>query len=84
MKINQIFLVSCFAVLSLSSAAQIPNYIPNDGLVAWWPFNGNANDESGNNNNGSVLGAELTTDRNNQPGNAYYFDGNNDWIFRQS
>ena len=25
---------------------------PNDGLVAWWPLNGNANDYSGNNNNG--------------------------------
>ncbi len=26
--------------------------IPNAGLVAWWPLDGNANDYSGNNNNG--------------------------------
>ena len=26
--------------------------IPNAGLVGWWPLNGNANDYSGNNNNG--------------------------------
>jgi hypothetical protein len=33
--------------------AQIPNYVPQNGLVGWWPFNGNANDESGNGNNGT-------------------------------
>ena len=33
-----------------------------DGLVAYYPFNGNANDESGNGNNGTVSGATLTTD----------------------
>ena len=26
---------------------------PNDGLVGWWPLNGNANDYSGNGNNGT-------------------------------
>ena len=31
----------------------LPNYIPADGLIAWYPFNGNANDESGNGNNGT-------------------------------
>jgi len=33
------------------------------GLVAYYPFNGNANDESGNGNNGTVNGATLTADR---------------------
>ena len=33
------------------------------GLVAHYPFNGNANDESGNGNNGTVNGATHTTDR---------------------
>ena len=33
------------------------------GLVAHYPFNGNANDESGNGNDGTVNGATLTTDR---------------------
>lgn len=43
------------------------------GLVAYYPFNGNANDESGNGYNGSVSGATLTTDRFNQADNAYKF-----------
>ena len=42
---------------------QVPSYVPTNGLVGYWPFNGNANDESGNGNNGTVNGATLTTDR---------------------
>lgn len=36
--------------------AQIPSYIPTDGLVAYYPFIGNANDVSGNGNNGTLQG----------------------------
>ena len=40
-----------FAVaLGFDLSAQVPDYVPTDGLVAWYPFNGNANDESGNGN----------------------------------
>lgn len=46
------------------------------GLVAYYPFNGNADDESGNGNDGSVNGATLTTDRFGNESNAYSFDGN--------
>ena len=46
-----------------SSFGQVPNYVPTNGLLGWWPFNGNANDESGNGNDGTVNGATLTTDR---------------------
>ena len=46
------------------------------GLVAWYPFNGNANDESGNGNNGTVNGAKLTLDKFENSNNAFYFDGN--------
>jgi hypothetical protein len=49
--------------LATITMAQVPNYVPTNGLVGWWPFNGNANDESGNGNNGTVTGATLTTDR---------------------
>jgi hypothetical protein len=44
------------------------------GLVAYYPFNGNANDESGNANNGTVIGATLTTDRFGNSNGAYIFD----------
>ena len=51
-----------------------------DGLVAYYPFNGNANDESGNRNNGTVNGSTLTTDRFGNANCAYSFDGVNDYI----
>ena len=50
----------------------------NDGLVAYYPFNGNANDESGNGNDGTVNGATLTEDRNGNTDNAYYFESGNE------
>ena len=52
----------------------------NDGLIAFYPFNGNANDESGNGNNGAVTGAILADDRLGNPNSAYSFDGDNDHI----
>jgi hypothetical protein len=64
------------ALLVIPAAAQVPSYVPTDGLVGWWPFNGNANDESGNGNDGVVNGAMLTEDRFNAQANAYIFDGN--------
>ena len=60
--------------------AQIPSYVPTNGLVGWWPFNGNANDESGNGNHGTVNGATLAADRNGNAGKAYSFDGVDDKI----
>ncbi len=50
------------------------------GLVAHYPFNGNANDESGNGNHGAVNGATLTVDRNGIANSAYSFDGANDYM----
>ena len=44
-------------------------------LVGYWPFCGDANDVSGNGNNGTVNGATLTTDRFGNTDNAYLFDG---------
>jgi hypothetical protein len=48
----------------------------NDGLVAYYPFNGNANDASGNGNNGVVNGAILATNSFGTPNSAYSFGGN--------
>ena len=81
MKLKSILLTTV-ATISLATAtmAQVPNYVPTNGLVGWWPFNGNANDESGNGNNGAVNGATLSTDRFGNTNKAYTFDGNNDAI----
>ncbi len=56
--------------------------VPTSGLVAWYPFNGNANDGGPNANNGTVNGAILTTDRNGNANSAYYFSSVNcgTWI----
>ena len=55
-----------------------------DGLIGYWPFNGNANDESGNGNNVlAINGATLTSDRNNNSESAYYFDGQSEMIVNQ-
>lgn len=74
-----------FSILALLAAnivlyAQLPSYVPANGLVGWWPFNGNANDESGNGNNGVVNGAALTPDRFGISNNSFEFDGLNDRI----
>jgi gliding motility-associated-like protein len=65
----------------LTFHSQIPNYVPSNSLVGWWPFTGNAIDSSGNGNNGTVNGATLTTDRFGAANSAYSFDGINDDIF---
>lgn len=52
----------------------------NTGPVAFYPFNGNATDESGKGNHGANNGAVLTTDRFGNPNKAYQFNGNNNWI----
>jgi len=44
-----------------------------NGLLAYYPFTGNANDSSGFGNNGIVQGAILTNDRNNNANSAYNF-----------
>ncbi len=62
--------VVCMVVASSTVIADL-----NDGLVAYYPFNGNANDESGNGNNGVVFGATLTADRHGNSDSAYSFDG---------
>ena len=62
-----------------NSISNSPAFLTN-GLIAYYPFNGNANDASGNGNNGTVYGATLTADRFGNPNSAYYFNGTNNYI----
>ena len=50
-RLSTILLGVVSLLISLASYAQQPAFLTN-GLVAYYPFNGNANDESGNGNNG--------------------------------
>ncbi|MCF1752066.1 LamG-like jellyroll fold domain-containing protein [Mariniradius sediminis] len=52
---------------------------PSSSPIAYYPFNGNANDAAGS-NNGTVNGATLTTDRFGNPNSAYSFDGTSSFI----
>ena len=72
-KLHTLFLLSLITTSLFSQT--LPAYLPADGLVAWYPFNGNANDESGNNLNLSVQGPILNQDRNGLANSAYFFNG---------
>jgi len=80
MKKNYFKLFVAMLFASNLMAQNIPSYVPTNGLVGWWPFNGNANDESGNKRNGYVSYATLSTDRNNNSNNSYNFKNVNDNI----
>lgn len=45
------------------------------GLIAWWPFDGNADDVSGRGHNGENEGAVLAPDRNGVANKAMFFNG---------
>ncbi len=69
-----VFLMTLSVGIILPSLAQnVPSYVPTNGLVGWWPFNGNANDESSTKNNGTINGPTLTTDRFGISNKAYNF-----------
>jgi hypothetical protein len=66
---------------SFATVAQnVPNYVPTNGLAAWYSFTGNANDDSGNGNNGIPNGATLTSGKAGITNTAYLFNGINNTI----
>ncbi|MBQ0016626.1 MAG: hypothetical protein KBT04_06545, partial [Bacteroidales bacterium] len=81
-------LFALFVLFLLSAACVVSQTVPTNGLVAYYPFSGNANDQSGNGNHGvleSVVGGSLpslTTDRFGNAASAYKFGGfnNPNWI----
>jgi hypothetical protein len=80
MKKTILFLVMAVALTTQTLFAQVPSYVSSNGLVGYWPFNGNANDTNINAYNGIVSGATLTTDRFGNDNSAYNFDGTNNYI----
>ena len=73
-------ITAIFGLLTTTTIAQVPNYVPTNGLLAWYPFTGNSNDVSGNANNGTNNGATLTTDRFGNANSAYSFNGTSNYI----
>lgn len=70
---KKILLFSFVLLVNLFAIAQTP--------VAYYPFNGNANDAIGINHGTPTNGASLTTDRFGKANSAYSFDGVDDGIF---
>jgi len=60
--------------------AEKSNFQQANDLIAIYPFNGNANDESGIGNHGTVYGASPVKDRFGNEDSAYSFDGVNDYV----
>lgn len=79
---KKITFLTAILVVSLSFA-QVPSYVPTTGLIGWWPFNSNANDESGNGNNGSVNGVTFCNDYNGLTNSAINKSNNGSYIRTQ-
>lgn len=69
--------LASFGFLLTTATAQ--SFITN-GLVAYYPFNGNANDASGRGHNGTIINATLSTDRFGITNRSYFFNGTNAYI----
>ncbi len=76
MKHAQVLILgTCLALVSGYLKADV-----DDGLLAYYPFSGSADDFSGNGNHGIVHGAALAAGMSGLPDTAYAFDGMDDYI----
>ncbi|MGB4843867.1 MAG: LamG domain-containing protein [Ferruginibacter sp.] len=68
------------SILVLITSQSFSQVNLNLGLKAYYPFSGNAKDESGFNNNPVFNNATLTADRFGNPKSAYHFNGKNNYM----
>ena len=69
------------ALCSLTAMAQVPSYVPSNGLVAYYPMDGNGNDISGYNNNLISTGnISYTQDVHWNVNSACHFVNGNDYF----
>lgn len=73
--ITKRFLGMAFLCLACAANADLTT-----GLIAYFPFNGKANDVSGNGHHGTSSNVTLTIDRFGRVNNAYFFNGTNAFI----
>jgi uncharacterized protein (TIGR02145 family) len=76
----RILITIVIAALSLNAFGQVPDYVPSDGLVAWYPLNGDGEDFGTHELDGTVLGPQETTDRFGNLSGALSFDGIDDYL----
>ena len=74
-----LFGVSCASTDNTPASKTAPEFL-NQGLVAHYPFNGDAKDVSGNNNHGKITGAIPAEDRLGKSNGALFFDDDLDYV----
>ncbi len=62
-----------FGMTALTMAQNVPFYVPTNGLLAYYPFNGNPNDLSGNGNHLQNNGVSFSSDRFGNTNSALIF-----------
>ena len=75
MKLKLLFLLFLSSFSSFAQSGNVPTYVPTNGLLAYFPFSGNANDVSGNASNGIATDVTSTLDRFGNTNSAYSFNG---------
>jgi hypothetical protein len=75
-------LLSFFLILisGMGFSQSVPSYVPTNGLVGWWGFNGNAQDGSGNGNHLVNNSCTFTLNRHGQINSAIDLVGPNKWL----
>ncbi len=73
-------LILCVVIHAQVYSQSVPSYVPTNGLVGWWGFNGNAQDGSGNGNHGTVSQTSYTTNRFGVSGNSIELLTKNSYI----
>jgi Tol biopolymer transport system component len=75
---NTIYYLRAYATNNLGTGygeqVSFKTFNLSNGLIAYYPFNGNANDESGNNNNGVINGAVSAINRFGVANKSFSFD----------
>lgn len=79
--IKNYFLAAVLVALTHAAFAQnLPSNVSPNGLIGYWPLDGNANDLSGNGHNGSAVGIAAGTNRNGTANSCLDFNGTSNGI----
>lgn len=80
-RITMLLTTALALISTISEAQNLPSWLPSNGLVAYYPFNGDAGDSSGNQLHGMLLGGvTFTSGRNGQPNSAASFNGTTTYV----
>jgi hypothetical protein len=62
------------------ASAQLPSYVPSSGILAWWGFSGNGNDQSANSNHFTNYSMPFVADRFSTPNAAVSGNGTTQYM----